>query len=154
MTVTSGDGAVSIGTVQIAQVAPGLFSANGDGQGPPAAVILRFKPGQDLSAEPVAQYDSTQRRFVPRQLDLGGTTEEVFLVLFGTGLRHHEALSMVSVRIGGIEAPVLFAGPQPDLAGLDQINIRLPRSLIGRGEVDLALMVEGLPANKVRINIK
>jgi uncharacterized protein (TIGR03437 family) len=154
MTVTSGDGAVSIGTVQIAQVAPGLFSANGDGQGPPAAVILRFKPGQDLSAEPVAQYDSTQRRFVPRQLDLGGTTEEVFLVLFGTGLRHHQALSMVSVRIGGIEAPVLFAGPQPDLAGLDQINIRLPRSLIGRGEVDLALMVEGLPANKVRINIK
>ena len=38
--------------------------------------------------------------------------------------------------------------------GLDQINAALPRSLIGRGEMDLVLMVDGKTANTVKINIK
>jgi len=153
VTVTSGDGTVSAGTAQIAAVAPGLFTANGDGQGAPAAAALRVKPGADPSFEPVAQYDSAQRRFVPRPLDLGETTDQVFLVLFGTGLRHHQALSTVSVKIGGVETPALYAGPQGGV-GLDQVNLRLPRSLIGRGEVDVALIVGGKTANTVRINIR
>jgi uncharacterized protein (TIGR03437 family) len=38
--------------------------------------------------------------------------------------------------------------------GLDQANVRLPRNLIGRGEVDVALVVDGKTANTVRIGIK
>jgi hypothetical protein len=37
---------------------------------------------------------------------------------------------------------------------LDQVNIRVPRSLRGRGEVDLVLTVEGKMANPVRINVR
>jgi len=154
VTVTSGDGTVSAGTARIAAVAPGLFTANGDGQGVPAAVALRVKPGEDPGFEPIAQYDSAQRRFVPRPLDLGTTTDEVFLVLFGTGLRNRQALSTVSINIGGVEAPALYAGPGINLAGLDQINVRLPRSLMGRGEVDVMLIVDGKTANTVKINIR
>ncbi len=154
VTVTSGDGSVSIGTAQIATVAPGIFTANGDGQGAPAAVALRVKPGEDMRFEEVAQYDSAQRRFVPRPLDLGAATDQVFLVLFGTGLRQNRNLSAVSARIGGVDATVHFAGAHQQLAGLDQINVGLPRSLIGRGEVDVVLMVDGRAANKVKINIK
>jgi uncharacterized protein (TIGR03437 family) len=33
MTVTSGDGSISLGTTEVAQVAPGLFAANTNGQG-------------------------------------------------------------------------------------------------------------------------
>jgi uncharacterized protein (TIGR03437 family) len=87
-------------------------------------------------------------------LDLGDATEQVFLVLFGTGLRHRQALSTVIARIGGVEAQVLFAGPHPSLGGLDQINVRLPRSLIGRGEVDMALIADGKMANTVKIKIR
>jgi uncharacterized protein (TIGR03437 family) len=153
VTVTSGDGTVSVGTVKIAAVAPGLFTANGDGRGAPAAVALRFKTNVPPSYEPITQFDATQRRFIPRPLELGGANEEVFLVLFGTGVRNRQALSTVSTKIGGIEAPVLAAGPQV-LAGLDQLNVRLPRNLSGRGEVDVVLTVDGKAANTVRINIK
>jgi hypothetical protein len=55
--------------------------------------------------------------------------------------------------IGGLEAPVLYAGAQGDYAGLDQLNVALPPSLIGRGEVDVVLAVGDSVANQVRINI-
>jgi hypothetical protein len=45
-------------------------------------------------------------------------------------------------------------GAQGDFAGLDQVNIQIPRSLAGRGEVDLILTVDGVAANVVRISIK
>jgi hypothetical protein len=51
-------------------------------------------------------------------IDLGPATDQVFLILYGTGLRH-------------------------------QSNVRLPRSLAGRGEVDVVMMVDGKAANTV-----
>jgi uncharacterized protein (TIGR03437 family) len=153
VTVTSGDGTVSVGTAQIATVAPSLFTLNGDGRGVPAAVILRVKGGSQ-NFELVAGYDSAQHRFYPIPLDLGAADEDVYLVLFGTGVRNRQALSTVSIRIGGTDVPMLFADPQGEFAGLDQIVGRLPRSLIGRGEMDLVLTVDGKPANTVRISIR
>jgi uncharacterized protein (TIGR03437 family) len=153
VTVTSGDGAVSVGAARIVAVAPGLFTANGDGQGAPAAVIMRAKPGADPSFEPVARYDSALGRFVPLPLDLGAATETVVLVLFGTGFRNHQGMSGVSLKIGGLETPVQYAGAQ-GYPGTDQINASLPRSLIGRGEVEIVLMVDGKTANTVKINIR
>jgi uncharacterized protein (TIGR03437 family) len=41
ITITSGNGIVSTGTVRIAPVAPGLFAANADGQGVAVASALR-----------------------------------------------------------------------------------------------------------------
>ncbi|MBI1760212.1 MAG: hypothetical protein HYR56_02140 [Acidobacteria bacterium] len=153
ITVTSGDGTVSTGTAQIVAVAPGLFTANGNGQGVPTAVTVRVKD-EKLSFEEVAQYDAAQRRFVPRPIDLGGASEQVYLILFGTGLRNHPGLSSVSLKLGGIVLPVQFAGANPSDPGGDQINALLPRSLLGRGEQDLVLVVDGKAANTVRINIK
>lgn len=45
-------------------------------------------------------------------------------------------------------------GPQGSYAGLDQVNVVLPRSLAGRGEVDVLLTVDGRAANPAKINIK
>ncbi|HKQ78679.1 MAG TPA: hypothetical protein VJ810_33585, partial [Blastocatellia bacterium] len=64
------------------------------------------------------------------------------------------SLSAVSASIGGTNAQVLFAGAQGDFAGLDQTNIAIPRSLAGRGDVDLVFSVDGKTANTVTINIK
>ena len=154
VTITSGDGTVSVGPAQIAVTAPGLFAANGDGQGVAAALALRVRANGQQTYEPVAQPDAEQRRFVPRPLDLGATTDEVFLILYGTGLRHQQGLSAVSVSIGGIETPVLYAGPQQYFVGLDQVNVRLPRSLSGRGELELVLTADGHEANHVRIHVR
>ncbi|MGH9800448.1 MAG: hypothetical protein ACRD82_08805 [Blastocatellia bacterium] len=49
---------------------------------------------------------------------------------------------------------VQYAGPQGGFVGLDQANILLPKSLAGRGEVDVVLIVNGKTANTLRLNIK
>jgi len=154
VTVTSGGGTVSIGAVQIATVAPGLFSANSDGQGVAAAVALRVKADSSQSTEPVARFDPAQGKSVSVPIDLGPETDQVFLLLFGTGVRFGSALSAASAKIGGGDAQVLYAGAQGGFVGLDQLNVRVPRSLVGRGEIDIVLTVDGKPANTVRVNIK
>jgi uncharacterized protein (TIGR03437 family) len=119
-------------------------------------MALRIK--SDGSFEPVARFDAAQNRFiaVPIDLgpDLGNATDQVFLLLFGTGFRMHSGLSAVSVKIGGLDAQVLFAGAQGDFIGLDQANLRVPRGLIGRGNVEIAMMVNGKAANVAQVNIR
>src|SRR5262249_49272432 len=56
--------------------------------------------------------------------------------------------------IGGVNAPVIFAGAAPDLVGADQANLAIDRSLAGRGEVDVVLIVDGKPTNAVRVTFK
>ena len=80
--------------------------------------------------------------------------EQVFLLLFGTGLRGHAGLPTVNVKIGGVDAETLFLGPQGGFVGLDQGNIRIPRSLAGRGEVDVVVTVGAKTANIVSVNVR
>ncbi len=158
ITITSGDGAVSMGTVTIATVAPGVFAANANGQGVAAATVLRVKADGTQIFEPVSRFDAAQGRFVSVPIDLGPdlgvSSDQVFLLLFGTGWRFRSAPSAATCVIGGLNSEVLFAGAQGDFVGLDQMNIRLARALIGRGEVDLVVTADGRVANTVRINIK
>ncbi len=151
ITVTNGAGTLSQGTVTIAGVAPGIFTANANGLGVPAAVAVRIKASGTQSFELIARFDAAQNRFVAVPLDLGPPGEQVVLVLFGTGLRGRSSLLATSVTIGGVPADVGFAGAQGDLVGLDQVNLTLPRALAGRGEVDLTLTVDGSAANTVRV---
>ena len=138
----------------IANVAPGLFSANADGQSVAAAVVLRIKADGAQIFEPVAQFDAGLNRFVAAPIDLGPASDKVFLALFGTGIRFRSALSAVKAAIGGTDSEVLFADAAPGFVGLDQVNVRLPRSLAGRGEVDVAMSVDGMAANKVRVSVR
>jgi uncharacterized protein (TIGR03437 family) len=158
VTITNANGASAQGSTQIAMVAPGLFTANASGQGVAAALALRVKADGTQTYEPVIQFDAARQQFVARPIDLGPdlgiATNQVFLILYGTGLRYRSALSGVTVKAGGIDTPVSFAGAVAGFAGLDQINARLPRSLVGRGEVDVVLTVDGQAANTVRISIK
>ena len=161
-----GEGAVSVhrgidpsasnilasGNIQVAKVAPALFSANSDGRGVAAALVLRVQSGDSRAFEQVAQFDPAQNRFVSVPIELGPPSDQVFLILFGTGIRFGD-FQAVTATVGGEPADVLFAGAQPEFVGVDQINLRLPRSLAGRGEVDIIITVDGETANTVRINI-
>ena len=50
---------------------------------------------------------------------------------------------------------MLGAVPQGQFVGLDQVNLGpLPRSLTGRGEVDIVLTVDGKVANTVTVTIQ
>jgi uncharacterized protein (TIGR03437 family) len=152
--ITNRDGGRASETLRIAPVAPGLFSADSSGRGLAAAVALRIQASGAQRFEPVARFDPAQNKFVAPPLDLGPEGEQVFLLLFGTGLRGRSSLANVSATLGGVLAEISFGGAQGNLAGLDQVNLRLPRTLAGRGEVNLVLTVEGQTANSVKILVK
>jgi uncharacterized protein (TIGR03437 family) len=152
--VTSADKIVAIGFVQIANVAPGVFTVDVSGRGLPAALVLRFRADGTQRYEPVARFDAAQNKFVAVPIDLSSSTDQVFLILYATGLRFRSSLAAVSTTIGGVDAEVLYAGAQGTFSGLDQVNLLLSRSLAGRGDVDVVLTVDGQAAIPVRINIK
>jgi uncharacterized protein (TIGR03437 family) len=153
--LTSNDeGRISRGTVTIAQVAPALFSANANGLGVAAALILRVKADGSQQYEPVASFDRAQNKFVATPIDLASASDQVFLVAYGTGVRDRSSLSNVTAALGGLNSQVLFAGPASGFDGLDQINVRLSRDLIGRGLVDFRLVVDGKAANLVKIEFR
>jgi len=154
VTITSGDGSVSTGVALVNAVAPSLFTANQNGQGVAAAVAMRVKADGSRSYEEIAQFDAAQKSFIARPLDVGPEDEQVFLILFGTGIRFRSSLSHVIATIGGAYAEVSYAAAQPGFVGLDQVNVLVPRSLAGRGEVDVLLTVEAQMANAVTFNIK
>ena len=151
------DGVTSSANIEFVNAAPGLFTANASGTGIAAALALRVKANGSQTFEPIVQRDS-QNQLVPIPIDLGpdlgNATDRIFLIAFGTGFRFRSSLEAVSVTVGGTPAQALFVGAQPDFAGLDQANILLPRSLIGRGDVDVVLTVDGRTANTVSIRIK
>jgi uncharacterized protein (TIGR03437 family) len=154
---TSGE-SVSVGAVLNDVVAPGIFTANASGQGVAAAQVLRLKANGAQIYESISRYDTTLNQFVAVPIDFGpdlGTAgDQLILTLFGTGWRYRSGIATVTCTIGGVSMEVLYAGPQGDYVGLDQMNLVLPRALAGRGEVDLVLTVDGKLANTVRINFK
>lgn len=152
--VYQGEELTATGSLTIAPVAPSLFSANASGQGLAAAVALRLKADGTQSFEPVAEWNATLGRVVALPLDLGPEQEQLFLILFGTGWRANSGLGNASATLGGLAAPLSFLGAQGSLAGLDQANVRLPRALAGRGEVEIRLTVDGQAANPVRVQIR
>lgn len=154
VTITSGDGTVSVGKVRITNVSPGLFSANASGQGVVAGVVLRVKGDGSQVYEAVSRYDTLQQRFVAAPIDLGPESDQLFLILYGTGWRYRSSIAAVTAKIGSVNAEILYAGLQGDYVGLDQLNVRLPRSLAGRGTVDIALRIDGIAANIVTVSVK
>jgi uncharacterized protein (TIGR03437 family) len=155
ITVLRDGNPVGTGTLTIEAVAPGLFTANANGQGVAAAVLLRARADGSQTIEPIARFNAAINRNEALPLDFGPETDRLFLILFGTGFRSHSGLSNVNCTIGGTSATVDFAGAQGDLAGLDQANIQLPRSLAGRNAtLDLVFRVDGKTANTVQIAVK
>ncbi|HWQ32912.1 MAG TPA: hypothetical protein VNQ79_08655 [Blastocatellia bacterium] len=135
--ITTADGVISRSSLTISSTAPGIFTANAAGNGAPAA--LATADGVNYTA--VGNSDGS-----PRPVNAGN-----YLVLFGTGLRR-AASGTVKITIGGVSAPVLYAGAQPGFAGLDQINTQIPAGVSGLA--DLIVIVNGRPANAVKISVQ
>lgn len=145
---------LSIGTITVVPVAPGLYTANKNGTGVPAATAIQQVSGVNVFRNiPVFSCNPSGAECIPVPIDTTSDTP-VYVSLYGTGIRNRSSLDNVSVTIGGVTVPVLYAGAQSAYPGLDQVNIQLPQQLRGKGEVDLILTVDGQKANPVRIAIR
>jgi len=154
ITVNLPNGSKPTGLVYVREVAPSIFTANANGQGVPAALVLRIVPGGTQIYEPVAQYNVQQKIFVPVPIDVGGTGEQVYLIIFGTGIRGRRTLNDVTAQLGGVNLPVSYAGPAPGFEGLDQVNVLLPANPRNRGLLNLLVSVASDASNTVQVHIR
>lgn len=124
--------------ITVAKVAPGIFTMDGSGKGVPAGQIIRVHADgsqdapENLSSAPI---------------DLGASTDTVYLLLYGTGIRHQTAAAAGDFTVA-------FAGAQPSIPGLDQVNLLVPASLRGAGQLLVTLMIDGLSSNPVLLNFQ
>ncbi|MBL8167827.1 MAG: hypothetical protein JNJ50_06725 [Acidobacteria bacterium] len=136
--ITAGNGVTSNGTVQVSAAAPAIFTANSSGSGFPAAVLLRLKGnGQQI-------YDVASKA-----IDFGPVEDRLFLILYLCGTR--AASSNTRVIVGSTELTPGYVGEAPGFAGLDQINVELPRSLAGRGKLALLVRANSINSNAVEL---
>jgi len=152
ITIASADGNISTGGVQIANVAPGLFSANSSGRDVASGFALRVRGTQQIN-EQISRLDTGTNSFVPVAIDLGPASDQIFLVLFGTGFKKHTGAATATV--GGVSVQAAYAGEVMGFVGLDQANIGpIPRSLAARGNVEVVLNVDGKETNRVTVNFR
>jgi uncharacterized protein (TIGR03437 family) len=136
---------------QIQAVAPALFSANGDGKGVAAATAIRIViPTNIASQVTVFQCGNQPGSCNGVPID-PGIDAPVYLSFYGSGIR---GAKKVSVTIGGMDVPVLYAGPQPAYPGLDQVNVPLVLALRGQGLVDVVVTADEVASNAVEINVQ
>ncbi len=143
VTIASAGGTIAEGDITIDRIAPGLFVLNASGL--VAANVIRVKPDGAQIAEDVFRVEGGQ--VVARPVSIGPEGDTLVLVLYGTGIRGRTNLNTVSATVGDVAAAVAFAGAQGEFPGLDQVKVTLPRSLAGRGRVEVALTVEGKRSN-------
>ena len=137
---------VTQGSATVSLVAPGMFSADGAGQG--------------LAAGQLTRVNNSTNNQITEQLSSNGNiltpaTETYYLILYGTGLRFRSSLNNVSAKVGSTTVPVAYAGNQNFYRGVDQVNLGpLPASLKGVGTVEIEIKVDGKTANKLQVNLQ
>ncbi len=142
--INSGDRRAAFPTT-VAASSPGIFTANGNGQGVPAAVILRVAPDNARTTE--FPFVAGASGFEAGPIAFG--EDRLFLDFYATGVR---GSANVQVTMGGETIAPLYAGAQPQFIGLDQVTIELPGNFAGRGKVDVAILSGGVRSNTVELN--
>lgn len=151
----SASGGSSTQTYQAAvqTVAPALYTTNGAGTGIAAATAITVPNATPSIQNPVPVFQCTAAgcALTPIALTINAT---VYLTLYGTAIRNRSSLANVTVAIDGVGVPVLYAGPSPAFAGLDQVNVSLPLTLSGSGQSNVTVTVDGQTSNAVLIAIQ
>lgn len=126
--ITNSENFSSRGSVPTLRAAPGVFTKSGDGEG--QGVILNSDTLQEGPFDP--------------------SNGNLRLSVFATGARN---ANQTSVVIGGrvVEAEIVIGSP--DMPGLDEVHVLVPRDLRGAGTVDLFVQSDGRASNPVAVTL-
>jgi uncharacterized protein (TIGR03437 family) len=128
------NGLQATGEAKIVDVSPGVFTTTGDGKGKAVAQCGRVSDDGLtflLTAPPCA---------------VSNANDENILVIYGTGWRNGTGLT---VKFGDLTLTPSFSGPQPSFAGLDQINVSIPKELAEKQDTEFTVNFGEPASNKV-----
>ncbi len=144
---------VSNGTplqLTVTDLQPGIYTVNLSGSGP--GVIANALTGQLISdANPAHASDFIVVYCTGLGLLQGGgpadgaaaPTSPIF-----------QTVAKVTATIGGIDAPVSFAGLTPTLAGLYQVNVQVPAGVTPGSAVPIVISAGGVASNTVTLSLR
>lgn len=127
-------------TVMVGSAVPSIFSLDGSGTGPAAALNALSGAIVGTSAPLRAGTDYVELFLT----GLGATTMQ-------NGLEYAQA--NVTLTIGGQNCPVLYAGRAPGYSGLDQVNCQIPAGLSGT-TLPVVITAAGRVSNTVTLAIQ
>lgn len=151
--VTNANNVASTGTLTVVRSSPGIFSAKATGLGTAAA---------QTTFDGAVYQNTFNTDGSEKEVSAGTKDKPNVLVLYTTGIRNTPAANpndgngvaeAITVRIQGIPAIVLYAGPAPGYAGLDQVNVIIPPELSGLGSVNVRIRANNRDSNTVTIRI-
>jgi uncharacterized protein (TIGR03437 family) len=150
--VTRSGAAVLTGSITVGSVAPGVYSANANGAGVAAAeAALVSASGVSTPLSVFSCQAGVALSCLSTPLSIGTSTDTLNLYLYGTGIR---GAGTVQAYIAGQPVPLQYAGAEGVYQGLDQVNLTVPRSLAGIGEVSVYLVADGKVSNVTTVNIQ
>ena len=141
VTVTTSTGSLTA-TMTVTPSTSDLYTANASGSGPLAAQVVATTPGGQQTYLNTAALNGTT--YVNSPISLAPASSTFYLLLYGTGFDNAKT---VTVTINGQSYNPAYAGAQGTYPGLDQINVLLPASLVGAGQVNVSITVDGQVSN-------
>jgi uncharacterized protein (TIGR03437 family) len=129
-------------SIVVANVSPSLA--------PVGQVIRVHSNGAQESPVVTATFDTGSQSWTPVPIPFGASsTDTLYLVLYGTGIRHAHGSTACSAN--GQALTVQYSGVQGAFPGLDQINAVVPASLQAAGQVQLSCSVDGQLSNAMTL---
>jgi uncharacterized protein (TIGR03437 family) len=154
LTITQGSLSTSF-PVEIANVAPALFTTNSQGSGQASALIA----GTASIPAPAGMFNGSRPAHAGEYVSLyctglGSVTN--------TPYESYPALSdpfsitdfTPTVTIGGAPATVVFSGLAPGFVGLYQVNVQVPTGLTGGNALPVVLTIDGVVSNTATIAVE
>ena len=120
----------------------------GVGRGERGTRFLQRHPGHRAGV-----YIAPTGELIANPTSLAAATHTVYLELLGTGIPA-AGMANVHVTANRVNAPVTHASAQDTYIGVDQVQVQLPFSLAGKGNVYVQLTASGVAANAVQVTIQ
>ncbi|MGD0775055.1 MAG: hypothetical protein ABSC05_19745, partial [Candidatus Solibacter sp.] len=148
VTATIGGQASTAQKVNLASVAPGVFTMNAQGQG----AVVDSLSGQLISPINPAKAGATYISIYCT--GLGPVTNQPTTGAAALASVFSETKMPPTVMIGAVPASVLFSGLAPTFVGLYQINVQVPAGVPFGDTVPLIVSIGGATANAVTIAVQ
>jgi uncharacterized protein (TIGR03437 family) len=153
LVVQAGDALSQPEPVLIAAAAPGVFTQDQSGSGPGAILVQpagSSKSATNTPANPAKAGDA----LLIFCTGLGAVTPKVTAGSIAPSSPPAKTDNPVTATIGGIDAPVLFAGLAPGFVALYQVNVTVPSGIAAAPDVPLILSVAGQVSRPVTVAIR